>query len=184
MSRRRVVVTGLGMLTPLGTDVPSSWQGILAGRSGIAPLEHMDLSAYATRFGGSVKGFNVEEYLSVKEARKLDLFIQYGLAAGFQAVRNAGLEVTDANRERIGVAMGSGIGGLTNIEETSRTLHDSGPRRISPFFVPGSIINMISGFCRSTWAHRDPTTPLPPPVPRVRTASVWLHATSCTTKLT
>ena len=93
-----------------------------------------------------MKGFEVEQYLSAKEARKLDLFIQYGLAAGFQAVRNAGLEVTDANRERIGVAMGSGIGGLTNIEETSRTLHDSGPRRISPFFVPGSIINMISGF--------------------------------------
>ncbi len=146
MSRRRVVVTGMGMLSPLGTDVPSSWQGILAGRSGIGLIEHTDLSAYSTRFGGSVKGFNVEEYLSVKEARKLDLFIQYGLAAGFQAVRNAGLEVTDANRERIGVAMGSGIGGLTNIEETSRTLHDSGPRRISPFFVPGSIINMISGF--------------------------------------
>jgi 3-oxoacyl-(acyl-carrier-protein) synthase len=134
------------MLSPLGTDVPSTWQGILAGRSGIGLIEHTDLSAYSTRFGGSVKGFNVEEYLSVKEARKLDLFIQYGLAAGFQAVRNAGLEVTDANRERIGVAMGSGIGGLTNIEETSRTLHDSGPRRISPFFVPGSIINMISGF--------------------------------------
>jgi 3-oxoacyl-[acyl-carrier-protein] synthase II len=93
-----------------------------------------------------VKGFEVEQYLSAKEARKLDLFIQYGLAAGFQAVRNAGLEVTDANRERIGVAMGSGIGGLTNIEETSRTLHEQGPRRISPFFVPGSIINMISGF--------------------------------------
>lgn len=93
-----------------------------------------------------MKGFEVEQYLSAKEARKLDLFIQYGLAAGFQAVRNAGLEVTDANRERIGVAMGSGIGGLTNIEETSRTLHDQGPRRISPFFVPGSIINMISGF--------------------------------------
>jgi 3-oxoacyl-(acyl-carrier-protein) synthase len=114
------------MLSPLGTDVPSTWQGILAGRSGIGLIEHTDLSAYSTRFGGSVKGFNVEEYLSVKEARKLDLFIQYGLAAGFQAVRNAGLEVTDANRERIGVAMGSGIGGLTNIEETSRTLHDSG----------------------------------------------------------
>ncbi len=146
MSRRRVVVTGMGMLSPLGTDVPSSWQGILAGHSGIGLIEHTDLSAYSTRFGGSVKGFNVEEYLSIKESRKLDLFIQYGLAAGFQAVRNAGLEVTDANRERIGVAMGSGIGGLTNIEETSRTLHDSGPRRISPFFVPGSIINMISGF--------------------------------------
>ena len=117
MSRRRVVVTGMGMLSPLGTDVPSTWQGILAGRSGIGPIEHTDLSAYSTRFGGSVKGFEVEQYLSAKEARKLDLFIQYGLAAGFQAVRNAGLEVTDANRERIGVAMGSGIGGLTNIEE-------------------------------------------------------------------
>ncbi len=106
MSRRRVVVTGMGMLSPLGTDVPSSWQGILAGRSGIGLIEHTDLSAYSTRFGGSVKGFNVEEYLSIKESRKLDLFIQYGLAAGFQAVRNAGLEVTDANRDRIGVAMG------------------------------------------------------------------------------
>ncbi len=146
MSRRRVVVTGLGMVSPLGTDVPSSWQGILAGRSGIAPIEHMDLSAYATRFGGSVKGFDVEQYLSLKEARKLDLFIQYGLAASFQAVRDAGLEITDANRERVGVVMGSGIGGLTNIENNCRALIEQGPRRISPFFVPGSIINMTSGF--------------------------------------
>ncbi|KEZ75319.1 3-oxoacyl-ACP synthase, partial [Pseudomonas syringae pv. syringae FF5] len=146
MSRRRVVVTGMGMLSPLGNDVPSSWQGILAGRSGIGLIEHTDLSAFTTRFGGSVKGFNVEEYLAPKEARRLDLFIQYGLAASFQAVRNAGLEVTDANRERIGVAMGSGIGGLTNIENSSRLLHEQGPGRISPFFVPGSIINMISGF--------------------------------------
>jgi len=134
------------MLTPLGNDVPSTWQGILAGQSGIGPIEHTDLSAYTTRFGGSVKGFNVEEYLSPKEARRLDLFIQYGLAASFQAVRNAGIEITDANRERVGVAMGSGIGGLTNIENTSRLLHDQGPGKISPFFVPGSIINMISGF--------------------------------------
>ncbi|ASL25921.1 beta-ketoacyl-[acyl-carrier-protein] synthase II [Azotobacter chroococcum] len=146
MSRRRVVVTGLGMLSPLGADVPSSWQGVLAGRSGIAPLEHMDLSAYSTRFGGAVKGFDVEQYLSLKEARKLDLFIQYGLAASFQAVRDSGLEITDANRERIGVAMGSGIGGLTNIENNCKSLIEQGPRRISPFFVPGSIINMISGF--------------------------------------
>jgi len=134
------------MVSPLGTDVPSSWQGILAGRSGIAPIEHMDLSAYATRFGGSVKGFDVEQYLSLKEARKLDLFIQYGLAASFQAVRDAGLEITDANRERVGVVMGSGIGGLTNIENNCRALIEQGPRRISPFFVPGSIINMTSGF--------------------------------------
>lgn len=146
MSRRRVVVTGMGMLSPLGVDVPSTWQGILAGQSGIGPIEHTDLSAFSTRFGGSVKGFDVAQYLAPKEARKLDLFIQYGLAAGFQAVRDAGLDITDDNRERIGVAMGSGIGGLTNIEDTSRTLHDQGPRRISPFFVPGSIINMISGF--------------------------------------
>lgn len=146
MSRRRVVVTGIGMLSPLGTDVPSSWQGILEGRSGIGPIEHTDLSAFSTRFGGSVKGFDVERYIPAKEARKLDLFIQYGLAAGFQAVRDAGLAITDDNRERIGVAMGSGIGGLTNIEDTCRTLHAQGPRRISPFFVPGSIINMISGF--------------------------------------
>jgi 3-oxoacyl-[acyl-carrier-protein] synthase II len=134
------------MLTPLGNDVPSTWQGILAGQSGIGLIEHTDLSAYTTRFGGSVRGFKVEDYLSPKEARRLDLFIQYGLAASFQAVRNAGIEITDANRERIGVAMGSGIGGLTNIENTSRLLHEQGPGKISPFFVPGSIINMISGF--------------------------------------
>lgn len=146
MSRRRVVVTGMGMLTPLGTDVPSTWQGILAGQSGIGPIEHTDLSQYTTRFGGSVKGFNVEEYLSAKEARRLDLFIQYGLAASFQAVRKSGIEINDTNRERVGVAMGSGIGGLTNIENTSRLMHEQGPGKISPFFVPGSIINMISGF--------------------------------------
>ncbi|WP_394561851.1 beta-ketoacyl-ACP synthase II [Aquipseudomonas alcaligenes] len=146
MSRRRVVVTGMGMLSPLGVDVASSWQGILAGRSGIGLIESVDLSAFSTRIGGAVKGFDVEQYLSVKEARKLDLFIQYGLAASFQAMRDAGLEVTDANRERIGVAMGSGIGGLSNIEATCKILFEQGPRRISPFFVPGSIINMISGF--------------------------------------
>ncbi|MCQ4275318.1 beta-ketoacyl-ACP synthase II [Stutzerimonas degradans] len=146
MSRRRVVVTGMGMLSPLGNDVPSSWQGILTGRSGIGLIEHMDLSAYSTRFGGSIKGFEVEQYLPAKEARKLDLFIQYGLAASFQAVRDSGLEITDANRERIGVVMGSGIGGLTNIENSCKALIEQGPRRISPFFVPGSIINMVSGF--------------------------------------
>lgn len=146
MSRRRVVVTGLGMLSPLGVDVASSWEGVLAGRSGIAPIEHMDLTAFSTRFGGTVRGFDVEQYLSAKEARKLDLFIQYGLAASMQALKDSGLEVTDDNRERIGVALGSGIGGLTNIQNNCQSLIDQGPRRISPFFVPGSIINMISGF--------------------------------------
>ena len=156
MSRRRVVITGMGMLSPLGNDVPSSWQGILAGRSGIGLIEHMDLSAYSTRFGGSIKNFDVEQYLPAKEARKLDLFIQYGLAASFQAVRDSGLEITDANRERIGVAMGSGIGGLTNIENSCKALIEQGPRRISPFFVPGSIINMVSGFLSSHLGLQGP----------------------------
>ncbi len=145
MSRRRVVVTGIGMLSPLGVDVAQSWSGILAGQSGISSIEHFDVAAFATRFGGSVKGFDVEQYMPAKDARRLDLFIQYGLAAGIQAVQDSGLEVTDANRDRIGVAMGSGIGGLTNIENTCEILFEKGPRRISPFFVPGSIINMISG---------------------------------------
>ncbi|QEY58119.1 beta-ketoacyl-ACP synthase II [Pseudomonas sp. C27(2019)] len=145
MSRRRVVVTGMGMLSPLGVDVAQSWTGILAGKSGINMIEHINVDAFATRFGGSVKNFDIEQYMPLKDARRLDLFIQYGLAAGLQAIQDSGLEVTDANRERIGVVMGSGIGGLTNIENTSKTLFEQGPRRISPFFVPGSIINMISG---------------------------------------
>ncbi len=115
----------------------SSWAAVLAARSGIGLIEHMDLSAYSTRFGGSVRGFDVEQYMTAKEARKLDLFIQYGMAAGFQAMRDAGLEITDADRERIGVAMGSGIGGLTNIENNCKSLQEQGPRRISPFSVPG-----------------------------------------------
>lgn len=145
MSRKRVVITGMGMLSPLGLDVPSSWEGILAGRSGIDMLD-MDLAAFSTRFGGAIKGFDVEAYFPAKEARKMDLFIQYGLAASYQAIRDAELEVTDANRERIGVVIGSGIGGLTNIQNNCKSLMEQGPRRISPFFVPGSIINMVSGY--------------------------------------
>ncbi len=145
MSRRRVVVTGMGMLSPLGLDVAHSWSGILAGKSGISSIEHMNVEAFSTRFAGSVKDFDVTQYMPAKDARRLDLFIQYGLAAGLQAMQDSGLEVTDANRERVGVVMGSGIGGLTNIENTSKTLIEQGPRRISPFFVPGSIINMLSG---------------------------------------
>lgn len=145
MSRRRVVVTGMGMLSPVGLDFQSSWDAVVAGQSGIAQIEHMNVEAFATRFGGSVKGFDIEQYIPAKDARKLDLFIQYGLAASYQAMDDSGLQVTDHNRERIGVVVGSGIGGLTNIEATSKTLFDKGPRRISPFFVPGSIINMVSG---------------------------------------
>jgi len=156
VSRRRVVVTGLGMLSPLGNSVDSSWQAALAGKSGIGPIEHMDVSAFGTRFGGSIKDFDIEPYMSPKEARKLDLFIQYGVAACIQALRDSGLEVTDENRDRIGVSMGSGIGGLTNIEKNHELLLGSGPRRISPFFVPGSIINMVAGYMSIQFGLQGP----------------------------
>ncbi len=156
MSRRRVVVTGLGMLSPLGNTVDSSWQAALAGKSGIGPIEHMDVSAFGTRFGGSIRDFDIEPYMAPKEARKLDLFIQYGVAACIQALRDSGLEVTDENRERIGVSMGSGIGGLTNIEKNHELLLGSGPRRISPFFVPGSIINMVAGYLSIQYGLQGP----------------------------
>lgn len=145
MPRRRVVVTGLGLITPLGNSVKDSWDGILAGKSGIAPIEHFDTTGFTTQFGGSIKGFDVSEYMPAKDARKMDTFIQYGMAAAIQAVSDSGLECTDENASRIGVAVGSGIGGLPMIEANHLNLQAKGPRKISPFFVPGSIINMISG---------------------------------------
>jgi 3-oxoacyl-[acyl-carrier-protein] synthase II len=145
MSKRRVVVTGLGMVTPLGNDVASTWDGIVQGRSGIAAIEHFDVSAYSTRFGGSIKDFDIAAFMSAKDARKMDTFIQYGMVAGIQAIENAGLEVTAENAHRIGAAIGSGIGGLGLIETNHSLLESKGPRRISPFFVPGAIINMIAG---------------------------------------
>lgn len=145
MARRRVVVTGLGLVTPLGNDVDESWAKLLAGKSGIAPIESFDASGFNTRFGGSVKDFDIGAYLNPKDARKMDLFIQYGIAAGAQAIADAGIECREDNAHRIGVAVGSGIGGLPMIEHNHNVLNKGGPRRISPFFVPGSIINMISG---------------------------------------
>lgn len=145
MSRRRVVVTGLGAVTPLGNTVEATWQGIREGHSGIAPIEHFDVSAYPTRFGGSIRGFNIADYISVKEARRLDEFLHYGMAAGIQAVHDAGLHEAGYDPLRVGVAAGSGIGGITWIENCVHTIDSGGPRKISPFFVPGSIINMISG---------------------------------------
>ncbi|MDN6296735.1 MAG: beta-ketoacyl-ACP synthase II [Halomonas sp.] len=145
MARKRVVVTGLGLVTPVGNTVEQSWASIVAGKSGISPIEHFDTSGFNTRFGGSVKGFDISAYLNPKDARKMDLFIQYGMAAGAQAIADSGIECRDDNAERIGVAIGSGIGGLPMIEHNHKALEKSGPRRISPFFVPGSIINMISG---------------------------------------
>ncbi|WP_372836297.1 beta-ketoacyl-ACP synthase II, partial [Pontibacterium sp.] len=156
MSRRRVVVTGLGMLTPVGNTVQDTWGNILAGKSGAANIEHFDASTFATRFSASVKGFDVSEYMSAKEARKMDLFIQYGMAAAIQAVSDAGLEVTEENAPRIGCAIGSGIGGLPMIEKNCDVLKNSGPRRISPFFVPGSIINMIAGNLAIKYGFKGP----------------------------
>lgn len=145
MARKRVVVTGLGLVTPVGNTVDESWASITAGKSGVALIDDFDTSGFNTRFGGSVKGFDISPYLNPKDARKMDLFIQYGMAAGAQAINDSGIECTEANAERIGVAIGSGIGGLPMIEHNHSALLKSGPRRISPFFVPGSIINMISG---------------------------------------
>jgi 3-oxoacyl-[acyl-carrier-protein] synthase II len=142
---RRVVVTGLGLISPVGNSVATAWDNLIAGRTGIATITKFDHSALSVHFAGEVKEFNVEEYISAKEARHMDTFIHYGIAAGTQAIRDSGLEVNDQNAERIGVLVGSGIGGLPMIEETNVELLSRGPRRISPFFVPGSIINMISG---------------------------------------
>ncbi|MBB3183453.1 3-oxoacyl-[acyl-carrier-protein] synthase II [Halomonas fontilapidosi] len=156
MSRRRVVVTGLGLVTPVGNTVTESWANILAGKSGISPIEHFDVSAFSTRFGGSVKDFDISPYLNPKEARKMDLFIQYGMAAGGQAIQDAGIECHEGNADRIGVAIGSGIGGLPMIEHNHSALLKGGARRISPFFVPGSIINMISGNLAIQHGFRGP----------------------------
>jgi len=145
VSKKRVVVTGLGLLSPVGNSVETAWQAILQGKSGISLIEHFDTSAYSTRFAGLVKDFNAGDYFAEKDARKMDLFIQYGIAAGVQAMRDAGLEINEENAERVGVAIGSGIGGLQAIEDCKMTIVERGPRRISPFFVPGSIINMIAG---------------------------------------
>ena len=145
MSTRRVVITGLGAVTPLANNVADTWDGIINGKSGISPIDSFDISPFATTFGGVIRNFDVTEYIPAKDAKRMDGFIQYGIAAGCQAIEDSGLEVTEDNAERIGVAIGAGIGGVTGIEECYATYEKSGPRRISPFFVPGNIINMISG---------------------------------------
>lgn len=145
MSERRVVVTGLGMIAPVGLSVETSWENILAGKSGIQPITHFDIEPFSTRFGGPIYGFEITDYIPKKEARKMDKFIHYGIAAGCQAIKDAGLEVTDENANRIGVAIGSGIGGITGIETAYGNYLEGGPRKISPFFVPANIINMVAG---------------------------------------
>ena len=154
--QRRVVVTGLGCVSPVGNTVSTAWETLLAGRSGIATITRFDASPFSTHFAGEVKGFNVEDYMPGKEARHMDTFIHYGMAAGIQAMQDSGLQVTEENAERIGVIVGSGIGGLPMIEQTHAELTNRGPRRISPFFVPASIINMISGHLSIKYGLKGP----------------------------
>jgi 3-oxoacyl-[acyl-carrier-protein] synthase II len=145
MSKRRVVVTGLGLLTPVGNTVEESWKNIIAGKSGIAPITAFDASGFSAQISGSVKNFDASLYIKPKDQKKMDIFIHYGLAAGIQALDDSGIEVTDENAERIGVAIGSGIGGLPTIEKNRDSFVAGGSRKISPFFVPSSIVNMVSG---------------------------------------
>lgn len=145
MTKRRVVITGLGVVSPVGIGVNEAWKNLVAGQSGITRITKFDPCNFASQVAGEVKNFNVEDFLPAKDARRMDTFIQYGLVAGIEAFKDSGLEVTEQNAERIGVAIGSGIGGLGLIESTNDTYDEGGPRKVSPFFIPGTIINMISG---------------------------------------
>ena len=156
MSKRRVVVTGLGALSPIGNDVATTWRNAIAGKSGASLIETFDTTDYAVKISASVKDFDVTQYMDRKEARRVDAFIQYGMAAGIQAVRDAGIKEQPSDGERFGVAIGSGIGGIITIEETHEVLLKSGPRRVSPFFVPASVINMISGNLSIRYGFRGP----------------------------
>ncbi len=156
MLGRRVVVTGLGMVTPLGNTVARTWEGVLAAKSGIAPIEHFDAAPFTTQFAGNIRGLDIEQYMPLKDARKMDAFIQYGLIASIQAVEDSGFVVTEENADRCGSAIGSGIGGIGAIEENRDLINTKGPRRISPFFVPGSIINMVAGNLAIKYGLRGP----------------------------
>ncbi len=156
MSKRRVVVTGLGVVSPVGIGVNVAWDNIIAGKSGITQISKFDASAFASTIAGEVKDFNVEDYLSAKDARRMDTFIQYGLVAAMEAVKDSGIVATEENAERIGVSIGSGIGGMQYIEDTDILYQASGPRKISPFFIPGTIINMISGNLSIMFGFKGP----------------------------
>lgn len=156
MTKRRVVVTGMGMLSPLGNDVKSSWNNMLAGKSGAGFIEHFDTTNYGTKFAAMVKGLDTSEFIPRKDAKKMDLFIQYGIIAAQQAIADSELEITDENAHRIGAAIGSGIGGLGLIEENHTKLMESGPRKLSPFFVPSTIINMIAGHLSIMYGLKGP----------------------------
>ena len=156
MSKRRVVITGLGIVSPVGNGIAEAWDNTINGRGGIGPITHFDASALPTRFAGEVKNFNPSDWMSPKEVRRMDTFIHFGLAATKMAMDDAGLQVTEQNAERIGVNVGSGIGGLPMIEENIREMIAKGPRRISPFFVPGSIVNMVAGMISILYGFKGP----------------------------
>lgn len=157
MSKRRVVVTGLGMVSPLGNSVAETWTNILASKSGIQTIEHFDPERFTTHFAGNIRDLDIEHYMPLKTARKMDTFIRYGLVAGIQAVEDAGLTaIAEADAPRYGVAIGSGIGGIGAIEENRHIIDNKGPRRISPFFVPGSIINMVAGNLAIKYGFKGP----------------------------
>ncbi|OUS05994.1 beta-ketoacyl-[acyl-carrier-protein] synthase II [Gammaproteobacteria bacterium 42_54_T18] len=156
MSKRRVVVTGMGMVTPLGNTMASTWEGLVAGRSGIGMIEHYDVSAHGTKFAGLIKDLDLEPYIEKKTARKMDSFIQYGIVAGLQAIADSGIEATEGNAARIGVAMGAGIGGIQTIETNHDAYIKGGPRKVSPFLIPGTIVNMISGHLSMMKGFRGP----------------------------
>ena len=156
MSKRRVVITGMGIVSPIGLDLAENWQSILAGKSGISQITQFDATGFPATIAGEVKGFDPTKYMTEKEARRMDRFIHLGMAAGIQAVQDSGLEVTEANAERIGVHIGSGIGGLNTIESGTRTLTEKGHRRLSPFYIPMSIINMISGNLSILYGMKGP----------------------------
>jgi 3-oxoacyl-[acyl-carrier-protein] synthase II len=156
MQKRRIVVTGLGVVSPVGIGAETSWSNLVAGKSGITRISKFDPSNFASQIAGEVKDFDVSQYLPAKEARRMDVFIQYGLAAAIEAVKDSGIVATEENAERIGVSIGSGIGGLRLIEETNDTYDEGGPRKISPFFIPGTIINMISGNLSIMYGFKGP----------------------------
>lgn len=155
-SKRRVVVTGLGVVSPVGIGVQPAWSNLIAGKSGITRITKFDPSNFSSQIAGEVKDFDVSLYLPAKEARRMDTFIQYGLAAAIEAVKDSGIEATEENAERIGVSIGSGIGGLGLIEQTNDTYDEGGPRKVSPFFIPGTIINMISGNLSIMFGFKGP----------------------------
>ena len=156
MSKRRVVITGLGIVSPVGNRVTDAWSNVLEGKSGIGPITQFDVAAFASRFSGSIRDFDPKDYIAAKDVKKMDPFIHYGIAAACQAIQDAGLEVTEENAERIGVAIGSGIGGISSIESGYDAFLKGGPRKISPFFVPQSIINMISGNLSIQFGFKGP----------------------------